>query len=37
MYEDLDTATRVYLIYCGIADYKYWVRESTSIDKFLII
>ena len=34
MYEDLDTATRVYLIYCGIADYKHWVRESTSIDKF---
>lgn len=34
MYEHLDTANRVYLIYCDISNYRHWVKEGTSVDKF---
>ena len=34
MYNELDTANRVYLIFCDISTYRHWVAESTNIDTF---
>ncbi len=34
MYDDLDIENRVYLIYCDIAVFRKWVRESVSADIF---
>lgn len=34
MYDNLDISTRVYLIYCDIGNYRHWVKESTSPEKF---
>ena len=34
MYENLDADNRVYLIYCDIGNYRHWIKESVSADKF---
>lgn len=34
MYENLNTSDRVHLIYCDIGNYRHWVKESTTPDKF---
>lgn len=34
MYNDLSTDNRVYLIYCDIGNYRHWVNESTTAEKF---
>ena len=34
MYENLNTSDRVHLIYCDIGNYRHWVKESTTPEKF---
>ena len=34
MYDNYDTNTRVYLIYCDIGNYRHWVKECTSASVF---
>lgn len=34
MYDNLDNDNRVYLIYCDIGNYRHWVKESTTAEKF---
>ncbi len=34
MYENLNTSDRVHLIFCDIGNYRHWVKESTTPDKF---
>lgn len=34
MYDDLDNDNRVYLINCDIGNYRHWVKESTTAEKF---
>ena len=34
MYNNLDNNNRAYLIYCDIANYRHWVKESTTAEKF---
>jgi hypothetical protein len=34
MYNDTNINNRVYLIYCDIGNYRHWVKESTTPEKF---
>lgn len=34
MYENVDTSTRVYLIYCDIGGYRRWVKQALTADSF---
>lgn len=34
MYENLNKSDRVHLIFCDIGNYRHWVKESTTPDKF---